>query len=154
NRCHHRFQIDLETGRNCRKIKGPDSRVDARHMLFDPNSRRWQVQTGGCKGFLYNLAGVVTLVRTGLVTPMTPIKPPGSAFSYKAGDLAQLHPYFEEKKKETQRVEEAQAARQVPPPASAEDDDLDRSWYEMDCGEFFARKLKPVLSKDLFTKAG
>jgi len=142
NGCLSRFKINLNTGQNC-KVQGGKKEAQVSHMLFDADLTKWSVRTDHCKGFLYDLKGLGTLVRTGLISSLTPIRPPGSGKSYKAGELAQLHVFFTEKNERAKRAH-PQATHAAP-----KEDETDRSWKDMDVSELF----KSVLKKDLFARS-
>lgn len=156
NKCAQRFFIDLKSGENCTMDRNASLAKHVNYKLFDPDSNDWQIENDACRGMNYDLAGIEILVRTHIVCDMTLIRPPGSSRLYKARELAQIYPFLAERSRAEDAERKAREEARAATLALRQDDDedeLDRSWYEMDCGEFFAHKLKPALTKDLFSRS-
>lgn len=140
HRCQNKFQMDQSSQLNC-KLRNPNPKASRQTLTFDANVMEWMVNHKFCNGMRYDVKGLATLIRSGMITKKTMIRPPGSTKAFPAGMLVQLRRFFE---KEKEVDLDATLEGEV-----SESSDDPKAWYEMDCGDFFENKLKPLLTKDL-----
>lgn len=144
-RCSEKFILDRKTQLNCKVRSGTMDQADKRKPLtFDPENMSWLVQNQMCNGMRYDLKGLATLIRTGLINKNTRIKPPGSSSTFPAGMLVQLRPYFDVPKKDAEVDLDATLETEESPSSNNP-----KAWYELDCGDFLEQKLMPFLKKDI-----
>ena len=145
NRCQHKFRVDRSASLNCRVVSTQSGKALVSHQYFDSQAMGWRVQRACCDGLTYDLPGLGTLIRGGLLTKRTPVLPPGGKRYYPANQIHQLQQFFLQQEEEIQNVNELVRRKK-----EAEDTlDDSKSWYELDCSEFLEQKVKPLMKKDL-----
>ena len=112
-KCRKVFSIDRNSSFNC-KVNTPGSEPVQAPSVFEALPMKWYVDLPFCQGFGYDLPGLGALIRGGLVTQYTKIRPPGAKRFYQADEIYQLQPYLKQAKAE----EVANAQRE---PASLDD---------------------------------
>ncbi|CAM2069489.1 hypothetical protein SCOR_29220 [Sulfidibacter corallicola] len=93
--CGRRFQIDLDSEKNCR-VGIYDGARDSFGIDGSPDESYgpYRICKPCCEGFSYDLKSLGHLIRSGIVDYYTPILPPDRESSLLAGEVLQLRKYF------------------------------------------------------------
>ena len=146
NDCKHAFVINRETSLNCKIISPGTGKQITSHKFFEGETMKWRVDVPMCKGLDYDLAGIGALIRGGLVKGRTHIMPPGAKRHYPAEKIHQLQPFFQQRRQEDDMIKRAREAAARSEEADSLDDS--KSWYDLDCSDFFNFKVKPFMQKE------